>query len=88
MDAKHFRNRAAKAREMARAGDDVRLAEMLLEVALDLEAEAEAIEAEQRDASLILAAPAETAEPWLWQPLGPARDPNTASSAAPIERVT
>jgi len=51
LDAIHFRNRAAKAREMARAGDDVRLAQMLLEVASDLEAEAAVIEAEQRDAA-------------------------------------
>jgi len=36
---------------MARAGDDVRLAQMLLEVASDLEAEAAVIEAEQRDAA-------------------------------------
>lgn len=53
MDAIHFRNRAAKAREMARVGEDVRLVQMLLEVASDLEAEAETIEAEQRDASRI-----------------------------------
>ncbi len=52
MDANHFRDRAAKAREMARSGDDLRLAEMLLEVAFDLESEAEAIEAEQRAANL------------------------------------
>ena len=46
MDAKHFRKRAARAREMAKSGDDPRLAEMLLEVARDLDAEADAIDAE------------------------------------------
>ncbi len=46
MDAKHFRKRAARAREMAKSGDDPRLAEMLLEVAHDLEAEADVIDAE------------------------------------------
>lgn len=46
MDATHFRLRAARAREMAQFGDDIRLSRMLLEVALDLDAEAEAIEAE------------------------------------------
>ena len=45
MDAIHFRERAARAREMAQSGDDLRLSRMLLEVALDLDAEAEAIEA-------------------------------------------
>jgi hypothetical protein len=46
VDANHFRKRAARAREMAKTGDDPRLAEMLLEVARDLDAEAEAIDAE------------------------------------------
>jgi hypothetical protein len=46
LDATHFRQRAAHAREMAQSGDDIRLSRMLLEVALDLDAEAEAIEAE------------------------------------------
>ena len=46
MDATHFRQRAARAREMAQSGDDVRLSRMLLEVALDLDAEAEAMEAD------------------------------------------
>jgi hypothetical protein len=45
LDATHFRQRAARAREMAQSGDDVRLSRMLLEVAFDLDAEAEAIEA-------------------------------------------
>ncbi len=45
MDAAHFRNRAAKAREMARAGEDARLAQMLLQVAADMDAEADAIDA-------------------------------------------
>jgi hypothetical protein len=45
LDATHFRQRAARAREMAQTGDDIRLSRMLLEVALDLDAEAEAIEA-------------------------------------------
>lgn len=46
MDAGHFRQRAERAREMAKSGDDIRLSRMLLEVAIDLEAEAEAIDAE------------------------------------------
>jgi hypothetical protein len=45
LDAIHFRQRAAHAREMAQSGDDLRLSRMLLEVALDLDAEADAIEA-------------------------------------------
>jgi hypothetical protein len=44
LDAAHFRQRAARAREMAQSGDDVRLSRMLLEVALDLDAEADAME--------------------------------------------
>lgn len=52
MDAIHFRHRAARAREMAQSGDDIRLSRMLLEVAIDLDAEAEAIEAQdEQDAS-------------------------------------
>ena len=47
MDASYFRKRAAIARELAQTGDDVRLAQMLMELAVDLEAEAEAIQAEQ-----------------------------------------
>jgi len=50
LDATHFRFRAARAREMAQSGDDVRLSQMLLEVALDLDAEAEAIEAKEATA--------------------------------------
>jgi hypothetical protein len=44
LDATHFRLRAARARELAQSGDDVRLSRMLLDVAVDLDAEAEAIE--------------------------------------------
>lgn len=47
MDAFHFRQKAASAREMAQCGEDMRLSKMLLEVAIDLDAEAEAIEAEE-----------------------------------------
>jgi len=46
LDAAHFRQRAARAREMAQSGDDMRLSRMLLEVALDLDAEADAMEAD------------------------------------------
>ena len=46
MDATQFRERAARAREMAKSGDDLRLSRMLLDVARDLDAEAEAMEAE------------------------------------------
>jgi len=49
LDAAHFRQRAAHAREMAQSGDDLRLSRMLLEVALDMDAEAEAIEASSAD---------------------------------------
>jgi hypothetical protein len=45
LDATHFRQRAASARIMAQSGDDIRLSRMLLDVALDLDAEAEAMEA-------------------------------------------
>src|SRR3954469_25451022 len=47
LDALHFRKRAAIARELAQAGEDLRLAQMLMELAIELEAEADAIEAEQ-----------------------------------------
>jgi hypothetical protein len=47
LEAIHFRLRAAHAREIAQFGDDLRLSRMLLDVALDLDAEAEAMEAEQ-----------------------------------------
>lgn len=50
MNASYFRQRAAIARELAQAGDDRRLAQMLLELAIDLDAEAEAIETEQASA--------------------------------------
>jgi hypothetical protein len=46
VDAAHFRRQAAQAREMAQTGDDIKLSRMLLEVALDLDVEAQAIEAE------------------------------------------
>ncbi len=46
MDAIRFRQKAARAREMAQSGDDVRLSRMLLEVAIDLDEEAEAMEAQ------------------------------------------
>nr|WP_294531208.1 hypothetical protein [uncultured Rhodopila sp.] len=69
---------------MARAGEDARLAEMLLEVALDLEAEADAIEAEQRDAGLVITEPAETHPSWLWIPVREIK----SASPIPAERVT
>lgn len=47
MDSRHFRQKAARAREMAQSGDDIRLSRMLLEVALDLDVEAEAMEAQE-----------------------------------------
>jgi hypothetical protein len=50
---------------MARAGDDVRLTEMLLEVATDLEAEAEAIEAEQKAINLRPVPSPEAPPPWF-----------------------
>jgi hypothetical protein len=73
---------------MARTGDDVRLAEMLLEVALDLEAEAEAIEAEQCGIKLPLAKPAEPKPSWLWGPLKAPRDLHPALSAPAGEQVS
>lgn len=48
MDARHFRYRAERARELACSGEDPRLAQMLLQVAFDMEAEAEVIEAASR----------------------------------------
>ena len=47
MNAEHFRERAARAREMAQFGDDLRIAQMLLDVARDMDAEADAIESGQ-----------------------------------------
>ena len=47
MEAAHFRLRAAHAREMAQFGEDLHLSRMLLEVALDLDAEADAMETER-----------------------------------------
>ena len=47
MNAEHFRERAARAREMAQFGDDLRIAQMLLEVARDMDAEADSIESGQ-----------------------------------------
>ena len=52
MDAQHFRRRAAQARELAKSGDDVRLANMLLDVASDMDAEADAIEAKEPRSTL------------------------------------
>lgn len=46
MDANHFRQRAAHAREIATSGEDPRLSQMLLEVARELDVEADSIEAE------------------------------------------
>ncbi|MEA2742787.1 MAG: hypothetical protein QOG25_1158, partial [Acetobacteraceae bacterium] len=43
MNASHFRQRAARAREMAQFGDDIRISQMLLEVAQEMDAEAETI---------------------------------------------
>src|ERR1700689_2100555 len=48
LDADHFRQRAARARELAQSGDDIRLSRMLLEVAVELDAEAEAMETSNR----------------------------------------
>ena len=48
MDAGYFRYRAEWARELACLGEDQRLAQMLLQVAFDMEAEAEVIEAASR----------------------------------------
>ena len=45
MDAAHFRRRAQKARELARTGEDARLTQMLLDVAAEMDAEADAMEA-------------------------------------------
>ncbi|HQT76136.1 MAG TPA: hypothetical protein PLD10_03705 [Rhodopila sp.] len=48
MDAAYFRSRAARARAMAQNGDDIRISGMLLEVANELDAEADLIEAEAK----------------------------------------
>jgi hypothetical protein len=73
---------------MARAGEDVRLAEMLLEVALDLEAEAEAIEAEQRDARPMPLEPVKARSAWPWRLHSSVRDLTASASAPAAERVS
>ena len=47
MDALHFRKRAEQARELARDGDDMRLTQLLLALADDMDAEAEAMDADE-----------------------------------------
>lgn len=77
MDAAHFRTRARTAREMAQAGEDVRLAQMLLEVAADMEAEADAIEA--------AAAKAPAREPWpVHAAARPASNNSRRNAASPL----
>ena len=51
MDAAHFRHQAEHARAMAKLGDDPLLTQMLLDVACDLDAEADAIQAKASAAS-------------------------------------
>ncbi len=51
MDAAHFRHQAEHARAMAELGDDPLLTQMLLDVARDLDAEADAIQAKAAAAS-------------------------------------
>lgn len=45
VDAAYFRTRAKVAREMAQDGEDARIVQLLLELAADLDAEADSIEA-------------------------------------------
>ena len=52
LNASHFRQRAAQARELAKSGDDARLTQMLLEVACDMDAEADLMEAEAPKSAL------------------------------------
>jgi hypothetical protein len=73
MDAIHFRRRAAQARETAQYGNDIHLSTMLKEVAGDLDAEAEALEAtavaERRSFPRLDhedAVPGETLQAWLY----------------------
>lgn len=47
MDALHFRRRAEQARELARDGEDMRLTQLLLALADDMDAEAEAMDADE-----------------------------------------
>jgi hypothetical protein len=47
MDALHFRKRAQQAREQARDGEDMRLTQLLLAMADDMDAEAEAMDASE-----------------------------------------
>ncbi len=47
MDALHFRKRAEQARELARDGEDMRLTQLLLALADDMDAEAEAMDADE-----------------------------------------
>lgn len=48
MDALHFRRRAEQARELARDGEDMRLTQLLLALADDMDAEAEAMDADDQ----------------------------------------
>lgn len=57
MDALHFRQRAEQARELARNGEDMRLTQLLLALADDMDAEAEAIDDESIMATLPLGQP-------------------------------
>ena len=60
VDSQHFRKRAAEARALAKLGQDAKLASLLLEVAQDLDAEADVIDAgisrERRDSTRFPAA--------------------------------
>jgi hypothetical protein len=60
VDSQHFRRRAAEARALAKLGQDAKLASLLLEVAQDLDAEADVIDAgiyrERRDSTRFPAA--------------------------------
>lgn len=56
LDATQFRQHAARAREMAKSGDDIRLSRMLLDVAHELDAEADLMETEAPSARPPMAA--------------------------------
>jgi hypothetical protein len=63
MDALHFRKRARQARELARDGEDMRLTQLLLAMADDMDAEAEAIDASETRSHTVASSRWQTGRP-------------------------
>jgi hypothetical protein len=74
LDALHFRKSAARARIMAQNGDDVRISRMLLQLADEMDAEADLIEAEAQ------------AQAGMPDPTPPFDSPGAAETALPDGR--